>query len=36
VEAAFLEMAGAVQAGMFRDPRWARHAAAPPTFFAVP
>lgn len=36
VEAAFVEVTGAVQAGMFRDPRGTRYAAAPPTFFVVP
>jgi nucleoside-diphosphate-sugar epimerase len=36
IEAALLEVTGAVQAGMFRDPRSSRHAAAPPTPFTGP
>jgi nucleoside-diphosphate-sugar epimerase len=35
IEAALLEVSGAVQAGMFREPRSVRHAAAPPTPFGT-
>jgi hypothetical protein len=29
IDAAFTDVAAAVRAGVFRDPRWAGHAAAP-------